>query len=116
MKLLIIDPKKIVLYAMVALCSIGISSLALAGTPAELYQQYCISCHGATGAGDGPHAGRDGHAAPRSFTESARERTAIEKAMLQGVDAVPGHGIAPLLTSDEVDALINHVHGLANPQ
>lgn len=88
---------------------------AVAATGEEIYQRQCAACHGATGAGDGPQAGQGGIARPRAFSESAKERMTIEKAILSGVSNAPGHGNAPLFTSDEVRALIDHVHKLAKP-
>ena len=108
--------KKITMLAAVALFVIYASSFALAGTSEELYKQHCMACHGAAGAGDGPQAGKDGYPSPRPLTQSVSERMVIEKAMLQGVNNVPGHGIAPLLTQEELEALINYTLKLAKPQ
>lgn len=109
-----INLKKITLVAL-AMFVIGVSSFASAGTPEELYKQHCMACHGSTGAGDGPQAGKDGYPSPRPMTQSVSERMVIEKALLQGVNNIPGHGIAPLLTPEELEALINYTLKLAKP-
>lgn len=92
------------------------SASAFADAGAELYNQRCAACHGAAGAGDGPQAGKDGVAAPRALTETAKTRMTVEKAMMQGIEGVPGHGNAALLTADELRALIDYTHQLANPK
>ncbi len=86
-----------------------------AATGQELYQNQCSACHGATGAGDGPQAGQNGIAAPKPLTQSVTERMVIEKAMLEGVNNVPGHGNAPLFVGDELRNLIDYVYKLAHP-
>lgn len=91
-------------------------SFSHAATGQELYVQQCSACHGATGAGDGPQAGQNGLATPRPFTQSAKERMTTEKAMLQGVNGIPGHGTAPLFVGDELRDLIDYVRKLANPE
>lgn len=91
------------------------SAPALAASGGEVYQQQCAGCHGATGNGDGSQAGQGGIAAPRPFTDTAKERMTIEKAMLSGVTNAPGHGNAALFTAQELRDLIDYVHKLANP-
>lgn len=88
---------------------------ACAATGAELYGNQCAACHGASGAGDGPEAGQNGVAAPRPFSESVTDRMTIEKAMLNGVDGAPGHGVAPLLLPEELSQLIDYAYKLAKP-
>jgi len=89
--------------------------LVHAATGQDLYQQQCSACHGATGAGDGPQAGQNGLAAPKPLTQSVTERMVVEKAMMQGVNNVPGHGNAPLFVGDELQKLIDYVYKLAKP-
>lgn len=106
----------IVRFTIIALAVLlGGMNPALAASGEEIYQRQCAACHGASGAGDGPQAGQNNIAAPRPLTQSATERMTIEKAMLQGVNDIPGHGTAPLLVGDELRDLIDYVHKLANP-
>ena len=78
---------------------------------ATLYQQQCASCHGATGAGDGP-AGAGLDPAPIAFTdrERARERSvfALYQVIEQGLE---GTGMASYahLPSDDRWALAFHI-------
>jgi cytochrome c5 len=92
------------------------ASLAHAATGQELYQNQCATCHGVTGAGDGPQAGQNGVAAPQPFTTAVPDRMTIEKAMREGVNNIPGHGNASLFVGDELQNLIDYVYQLAQPQ
>ena len=84
---------------------------------ATLYQQQCASCHGATGAGDGP-AGAGLDPAPIAFTdrERARERSvfALYQVIEQGLE---GTGMASYahLPSDDRWALAFHIGQFAYP-
>ena len=84
---------------------------------ATLYQQQCASCHGATGAGDGP-AGAGLDPAPIAFTdrERARERSvfALYQVIEQGLE---GTGMASYahLPADDRWALAFHIGQFAYP-
>ena len=73
--------------------------LAPAGTPdlgraADLYQQHCASCHGVTGAGDGP-AGVALDPAPIDFTDESRARERSIFALYQVIEqGLEGTGMA----------------------
>lgn len=101
------------------LCSITLMLATMnavsAATADAIYQGQCASCHGATGAGDGPQAGQNGIAAPKAFTTAVPDRMTVEKAMMEGVNGIPGHGMAPLLVGDELQNLIDYVYRLAQP-
>lgn len=107
--------KVMILSALTFVGAMQAAASVWAATGAELYGNRCAACHGASGAGDGPEAGQNGVAAPRSFSESVTERMTIEKAMLNGVEGVPGHGVAPLLLPEELRQLIDYAYKLAKP-
>jgi high-affinity iron transporter len=82
--------------------------LAPARTPdfahgAELFQQNCVACHGATGHGDGP-AGKALATPPIAFTDQdrARERSvfSLYQIVTQGVDGTPMPSFASLSDDD----------------
>ncbi len=103
-------------FTIIALATfLGGMNPALAASGEEIYQRQCAACHGTTGAGDGPQAGQNSIAAPKPLTQSVTERMVIEKAMLQGVNNIPGHGNAPLFVGDELRHLIDYVYKLARP-
>lgn len=89
-------------------CSIG---TAVAASGKEIYQQQCIACHGAKGLGDGPHV-TSLTSPPASFLDKAIKLSA-EKAVMTGVNNAPGHSVGQLLTSREIEDLIEYVDGLA---
>jgi mono/diheme cytochrome c family protein len=89
-------------------CSIG---TAIAASGKEIYQQQCIACHGAKGLGDGPHA-KSLTSPPASFLDKAI-RLSAERAVMTGVNNVPGHGVGQLLTPREIESLIEYVDGLS---
>jgi len=82
--------------------------LAPARTPdfahgAELFQQNCVACHGATGHGDGP-AAKALATPPIAFTDQdrARERSvfSLYQIVTQGVDGTPMPSFASLSDDD----------------
>lgn len=85
---------------------------------AKLYQTLCVSCHGATGAGDGPAAGIL-DPAPVDFTDAsrARERSlfALYQVITQGLEgtAMPSYAQLP---DDDRWALAFHVGQFAYPE
>jgi high-affinity iron transporter len=84
---------------------------------AELYQSMCASCHGATGAGDGP-AAANLDPAPVNFLDEtrARERSlfALYQVIAQGLEGTAMVSYASLPDEDRW-ALAFHVGGLAYP-
>lgn len=85
---------------------------------AALYQLLCASCHGATGQGDGPGAGRM-EPPPIDFTdaERARQRSvfALYQVTLQGLEGTPMVGYGHLPESD-LWSLAFYVSTLAFPE
>ncbi|MFC7300330.1 FTR1 family protein [Cognatiluteimonas weifangensis] len=89
----------------------------LAGA-AALYQQHCASCHGATGAGDGP-AGIALDPPPIDFTDAARARQRSVFALQQVIEqGLAGTAMASYARLPETDrwALAFYVGQLAFPQ
>ena len=84
---------------------------------ASLYQQQCASCHGATGAGDGP-AGAGLDPPPMDFTDAVRARQrslfALQQVIEQGLAGTAMPSYAHLPESDRW-ALAFHVGQLAFP-
>lgn len=87
------------------------------GRGAELYQSLCASCHGASGAGDGP-AAANLDPAPVDFTDEARARErslfALYQVITQGLEGTAMASFAPL-PEDDRWALAFHVGGFAYP-
>lgn len=84
---------------------------------AALYQQNCASCHGATGAGDGP-AGAGLDPPPIDFTDAARARQrsvfALQQVIDQGLEGTSMVSYAHL-SEDQRWALAFYVGQLAFP-
>jgi high-affinity iron transporter len=84
---------------------------------AALYQQQCASCHGATGAGDGP-AGAGMDPPPIDFTDAARARQrsvfALQQVIEQGLEGTSMASYAHL-PEDQRWALAYHIGQFAFP-
>lgn len=85
----------------------------------ELYAQQCVSCHGATGHGDGV-ASASLNPRPRNFTaaegwKNGRKPSGIFKTLREGI---PGSGMASFATlpSDDRWALVHYVSSLGPSQ
>ncbi|MEP6546319.1 MAG: FTR1 family protein [Gammaproteobacteria bacterium] len=83
---------------------------------ATLYQSHCESCHGATGAGDGP-AGLKLSPPPIDFTDQVRadQRSALSlfEVISHGVEGTPMVGFAAQLSSADRWAVAYYVGSLA---
>ena len=80
-----------------------------------VYDEYCFRCHGLTGKGDGPDAGRQ--LVPPANFQSLRSRSKSDFELLTivsyGVAFSPMHGFRGRLTDDELLEVINYIRTLA---
>ena len=80
-----------------------------------IYDEYCFRCHGLTGKGDGPEAGRQ--LVPPANFQSLRSRSKTDFELLtivaHGVAFSPMHGFLGRLTDDELLEVINYIRTLA---
>lgn len=95
-----------------------VSTPELVAKGKTLFEQQCVSCHGAGGAGDGV-AGAGLNPKPRNFLQAAgwkngRKPTGVFKTLTQGLNQMPVFGT---LSSDDRWSLTHYVLSLAaNPE
>lgn len=83
-------------YALLAAMAAGVvfSSNAAASNAYEgyqLYNTYCIFCHGADGKGDGPLASKLGKTKPANLTDASRMRKRSDKDLFQIIQGTADH-------------------------
>ena len=83
---------------------------------AALYQRHCVSCHGVSGAGDGPAAAAL-NPAPIDFTDAARadlrSPLSLYQATAQGIEGTGMVGYAGALSDVDIWALAYYIGTLA---
>jgi len=107
--------------AAVVAASVLLSGFAVSAAQAQdakaLYDKHCLSCHGATGKGDGP-AGKAMKPPLEGFAVSLKGKSDADifKATKDGLKAPgksPMPGYAKKLTDDEINALVKYMKELA---
>ncbi len=108
---------------LLCITSVILTSSAFAADAAkgkEVYDKLCVSCHGASGAGDGPiGAALPADQKPRNFQEG-KFKVALDDAKMKAVikDGGMAHGLSPLmapqasLTDADLDNLVVFIHSL----
>jgi len=94
-----------------------VASAAYAEDAKALYGKSCVSCHGASGKGDGP-AGKALKPPPRDFAAAleGKSDTDIAKVIKEGGKAVGKSAMMPAygskLSDDQIQAMTQYVKGL----
>ena len=81
-----------------------------------VYAQYCLACHGTTGAGDGPAAAGLPDPKPAKLSETKLDDTGL-KAIISGGGASVGRSpimaaFGPSLSAEQITQLVSYIRGL----